>query len=48
MHPQFNSAKDPVIMAGFVAANTLRGEVKTLTGEGIARELAGEHLLLNY
>ena len=29
--PQFNSAKGPVIMAGFVAANTLRGEVKTLT-----------------
>ena len=31
--PQFNSAKGPVIMAGFVAANTLRGEVKTITGE---------------
>ena len=31
--PQFNSAKGPVIMAGFVAANTLRGEVKTITVE---------------
>jgi NADPH-dependent 2,4-dienoyl-CoA reductase/sulfur reductase-like enzyme/rhodanese-related sulfurtransferase len=31
--PQFNSAKGPVIMAGFVAANTLRGEVKTITAE---------------
>jgi len=31
--PQFNSAKGPVIMAGFVAANTLRGEVKTITAK---------------
>jgi len=37
--PQFNSAKGPVIMAGFVAANTLRGEVKTLTGEGLQKKL---------
>ncbi|MEO8326001.1 MAG: FAD-dependent oxidoreductase, partial [Nitrospirota bacterium] len=37
--PQFNSAKGPVIMAGFVAANTLRGEVKTLTGEELQKKL---------
>ncbi|MDH5588378.1 MAG: rhodanese-like domain-containing protein, partial [Nitrospirota bacterium] len=38
--PQFNSAKGPVIMAGFVAANTLRGEVKTITGEELQKKLA--------
>jgi len=38
--PQFNSAKGPVIMAGFVAANTLRGEVKTITGEELKKKLA--------
>jgi NADPH-dependent 2,4-dienoyl-CoA reductase/sulfur reductase-like enzyme/rhodanese-related sulfurtransferase len=37
--PQFNSAKGPVIMAGFVAANTLRGEVKTVTGEELQKKL---------
>ncbi len=37
--PQFNSAKGPVIMAGFVAANTLRGEVNTLTGEELQKKL---------
>lgn len=37
--PQFNSAKGPVIMAGFVAANTLRGEVKTITGRGLHKKL---------
>ncbi|GJL67957.1 MAG: hypothetical protein NPIRA06_05920 [Nitrospirales bacterium] len=37
--PQFNSAKGPVIMAGFVAANTLRGEVDTLTGEELQQKL---------
>ena len=35
--PQFNSAKGPVIMAGFVAANTLREEVKTLTCEELQK-----------
>lgn len=39
--PQFNSAKGPVIMAGFVAANTLRGEVDTLTGEELQKKLEG-------
>ena len=37
--PQFNSAKGPIIMAGFVAANTLRGEVKTITGEELNKRL---------
>ncbi|MFZ1744315.1 MAG: FAD-dependent oxidoreductase [Nitrospirales bacterium] len=37
--PQFNSAKGPVIMAGFVAANTLRGEVNTLTGKELQQKL---------
>jgi NADPH-dependent 2,4-dienoyl-CoA reductase/sulfur reductase-like enzyme/rhodanese-related sulfurtransferase len=38
--PQFNSAKGPVIMAGFVAANTIRGEVKTITGNELQTKLA--------
>jgi len=29
--PQFSSAKDPVVMAGFVAANVARGEIATVT-----------------
>ena len=37
--PQFNSAKGPVIMAGFVAANTLRGEVKTVTSEELQKRM---------
>ncbi|GJL62829.1 MAG: hypothetical protein NPIRA04_14830 [Nitrospirales bacterium] len=37
--PQFNSAKGPVIMAGFVAANTLRGEVQTITNEELQHRL---------
>jgi len=37
--PQFNSAKGPVIMAGFVAANILRGEVNTITGEELNKKL---------
>ena len=37
--PQFNSAKGPVIMAGFVAANILRGEVQTITGDELEKKL---------
>ena len=37
--PQFNSAKGPVIMAGFVAANTLRGDVQTITGKELREKL---------
>ena len=43
--PQFNSAKGPVIMAGFVAANTLRGEVETITGEELQKKLAANESL---
>ena len=38
--PQFNSAKGPVIMAGFVAANTLRGEVQTITPDELNDRLS--------
>lgn len=38
--PQFNSAKGPVVMAGFVAANTLRGEVNTITSKELQKKLA--------
>ena len=37
--PQFNSAKGPVIMAGFVAGNTLRGEVKTIASDELKKKL---------
>ena len=43
--PQFNSAKGPVIMAGFVAANILRGEVKTITGDELKKKLEAKVLL---
>ncbi len=38
--PQFNSAKGPVVMAGFVAANTLRGEINTITSKELQSRLA--------
>jgi rhodanese-related sulfurtransferase len=37
--PPFSSAKDPAIMAGFVAANDWRREVKTLTPTEAARRM---------
>ena len=37
--PQFNSAKGPIVMAGFVAANALRGEVRTITGEALREKI---------
>ncbi|MDO8671721.1 MAG: FAD-dependent oxidoreductase [Dehalococcoidia bacterium] len=37
--PPYSSAKDPVIMAGFVAANISRHEVRTLTSEQLAKLL---------
>ncbi|MDT7042379.1 FAD-dependent oxidoreductase [Candidatus Nitronereus thalassa] len=43
--PQFSSAKGPVIMAGFVAANILRGEVQTMTGEELQKKLAAKEPL---
>ncbi len=45
--PQFSSAKGPVVMAGFVAANALRGEVKTITSQELSQKLAnGEPIQL--
>ncbi len=40
--PQFNSAKGPVIMAGFVAANILRGDVQIITGDELENKLQSE------
>ncbi len=40
--PQFNSAKGPVIMAGFVAANILRGDVQIITGDELEKKLQSE------
>jgi rhodanese-related sulfurtransferase len=37
--PQFNSTKGPIVMAGFVAANALRGEVQTITGEELQQKM---------
>ena len=45
--PPYSSAKDPVNMAGFTAANILKGDVKVLHWEdlkGLARE---DHLILD-
>jgi len=36
--PQFGSAKDPVNMAGMIAANVLRGDVSVLHSEGVEAE----------
>ncbi len=45
--PQFGSAKDPVVIAGYVAANTVRGEVNTITCEKLKQLLAnGESIQL--
>lgn len=38
--PPYSSAKDPVIMAGFVAANEFRGEVTVVTPQQLAVEMA--------
>jgi rhodanese-related sulfurtransferase len=36
--PQFSAAKDPVVMAGFAAANAGRGEVATVTWAALLRD----------
>jgi NADPH-dependent 2,4-dienoyl-CoA reductase/sulfur reductase-like enzyme/rhodanese-related sulfurtransferase len=36
--PQFSAAKDPVIMAGFVASNVSRAEIETITCEQLQQE----------
>lgn len=38
--PPYSSAKDPVIMAGFVASNILRGEINLVTPEAIRKAVA--------
>ncbi len=38
--PQFSSAKDPVLMAAFTAANTTRGEVASVTWKALSEEQA--------
>jgi len=35
--PPYSAAKDPVIMAGFVASNTLRGEIDLISPEAIKK-----------
>ena len=43
--PQFNSAKGPIVMAGFVAANALRGDVQTITGEELQQKIENNELI---
>lgn len=38
--PQFSSAKDPVIMAGFVASNVARQETRVITAESLQKRIA--------
>ena len=45
--PPYSSAKDPVIMAGFVAANQYRGELQVTTAARVAKRMdAGEKVRL--
>lgn len=45
--PPYSSAKDPVVMAGFVSANQWRGEVEMVTVLELAREMdAGQRVRL--
>lgn len=37
--PQFSAAKDPVIMAGFAAANIVRAELETITYDALRKRL---------
>jgi NADPH-dependent 2,4-dienoyl-CoA reductase/sulfur reductase-like enzyme/rhodanese-related sulfurtransferase len=45
--PQFSSAKDPVNMAGFTAANILRGDVKTINWDDVAGLDPKKYLILD-
>lgn len=40
--PQFSSARDPVIMAGFVASNVARDEVRTVSCAALQAEMAAD------
>jgi NADPH-dependent 2,4-dienoyl-CoA reductase/sulfur reductase-like enzyme/rhodanese-related sulfurtransferase len=42
--PQFSAAKDPVIMAGFVASNVSRSVIETVTCEQLQQEQKGADL----
>jgi len=45
--PPYSSAKDPVILAGYIAANEHRGELRVTTAAEVARRLdAGEKVRL--
>lgn len=37
--PQFSSAKDPVVMAGFVASNVARHEIQTITCQELLKKI---------
>lgn len=43
--PQFSSARDPVIMAGFAASNVARDEVRTVTCAALRTEVAAHRPL---
>jgi len=44
--PQFGSAKDPLNIAGFVAANKLRGDVRSIEADQVDEQvLAGHHVI---
>jgi rhodanese-related sulfurtransferase len=45
--PQFGSAKDPINMAGFVAANVLRGDVRQVHVEDWDERLSGHAALID-
>ena len=45
--PQYGSAKDPVNMAGFVAAGLLRGDHPQVDVEAVSNEAAGQTFLLD-
>ena len=45
--PQFSSAKDPVVVAGFVSSNIFKGEVQIITSEDLQQcRLKGETIQL--
>lgn len=45
--PPYSSAKDPVNMAGFVAANMLKGDLATINWDELARIDRTEHVLID-
>ncbi|HPR55067.1 MAG TPA: FAD-dependent oxidoreductase [Deltaproteobacteria bacterium] len=45
--PPYSSAKDPVNMAGFVAANMIKGDVATITWDELSKIDRGSHVLID-